>query len=163
MLGDMYLIAQHVPGKTNPLATRESREFQDETDWKLDPQVIQPFLSGYRTSFAISTELHYGTELQWSECELEGLGDMPSPFSEPVSSGAVLLPSSPYFSQNPADPHQVHPMYPRLHLGVFLVSSNVMKQMDFLKMLPTYSSQQLVPPHLRSTNLVGGVGAAGVL
>ena len=83
--------------------------------------------------------------------------------SEPVNSGAVLLPSRPYILQNPADPQQVHPMYQRHHLGVFLASSNVMKQRDFLKMLPTYSSQQLVPPHLRPTNLVGGVGAAGVL
>ena len=83
--------------------------------------------------------------------------------SETVNSGATLLPSRPYLLQNPVNAHQVHPMYPRLHLGVFLVSSNFMKQRDFVKMLPTYSSQQLVPPHLRPTNLVGGVGAAGAL
>ena len=32
MLKDIYLTAQHVPGRTNSLATRESREFRDETD-----------------------------------------------------------------------------------------------------------------------------------
>ena len=87
---------------------------------------------------------------------------MVSPPSDPVNSGVVLLSSRPYLLQSPADLQQVHLMYPRLHLGVFLVSSNVMKQMDFLKMFPTYSSQQLLPPHLRPTNLVEGVGAAGV-
>jgi hypothetical protein len=54
-----------------------------------------------------------------------------------------------YLLQNPA---QVHPMYPRLHLAVFHVSSNAI-----------YSSQQLVPPHLKHTNLAGAIGAAGVL
>ena len=88
---------------------------------------------------------------------------MVSPSSHPVNSGAVLLPSRPYLLQNPADPQQIHPMYPPLHLGVFHVSSKVMEERDFLKMLPTYSSQQLVPPHLRPTNLVGGVGAAGAI
>ena len=43
------------------------------------------------------------------------------------------------------------------------VSCNATKQKDFLKTLPTYSSQQLVPPHLRHTNPAGVVGAAGVL
>ena len=32
MMRDICLIAQHVPGKTNTLADRESREFQNETD-----------------------------------------------------------------------------------------------------------------------------------
>jgi hypothetical protein len=41
----IYLVAHHVPGKSNVLADTESRVFQDETDWKLDPQVIKPFLS----------------------------------------------------------------------------------------------------------------------
>ena len=38
MLRDMYLITQHVPGKTNTLADGKSREFRDETDWKIRPQ-----------------------------------------------------------------------------------------------------------------------------
>jgi hypothetical protein len=42
---DIYLVAHHVPGKSNVLADTESRVFQDETDWKLGPQVIKPFLS----------------------------------------------------------------------------------------------------------------------
>ena len=62
MLRDIYLIAQHVPGKTNSQADRELREFRNETDWKLDAQVIQLFLSGCRTDrFATSTELYDGT------------------------------------------------------------------------------------------------------
>ena len=86
-----------------------------------------------------------------------------SPPSDPVNSGAVLLPSRPHLLQNPADLQQVHPMNPPLHLAVFHVSSKVIEEKDFVKMLPTYSSQQLVPPHLRPTNLVGGVGAAGAI
>ena len=46
---NIYLIAHYVPGKTNVLADMESRVFLDQTDWKLDHQVIQPFLSQYRT------------------------------------------------------------------------------------------------------------------
>jgi hypothetical protein len=42
---DIYLVAHHVPGKSNVLADTESRVFQYETDWKLEPQVIIPFLS----------------------------------------------------------------------------------------------------------------------
>ena len=34
MLRDMYLMAWHVPGKTNTLADKESREFRTKTDWK---------------------------------------------------------------------------------------------------------------------------------
>ena len=83
--------------------------------------------------------------------------------SEPVNSGAVLLPSRPYLLQNLADPQQVHPMYPPLHLGVFVVSSNVMRQRYFLKMLPTYSSHRASTSKTYCTNLFGGVGAAGVL
>ena len=37
MLRDIYLIAQHVPGKTNTLADRQWRDFKDEASWKLDP------------------------------------------------------------------------------------------------------------------------------
>ena len=46
---NIYLIAHYVPGKTNILADLESRVFLDQTDWKLDHQVIQPFLSQCRT------------------------------------------------------------------------------------------------------------------
>jgi hypothetical protein len=74
-----------------------------------------------------------------------------------------LLTNMKYLLQNPANSTEVHPMYPRLHLAVFHVSSNAMKQKDFLKTLPTNSSQQLVPPHLKHTNLAGAVGASGVL
>lgn len=88
ILRDIYLIARHVPGKTNTLADRESREFRDEPNWKLDPldpQVIKPFLSGCRTSFCHQIDssieaIHQletrskSTQLRCSECELERSG-----------------------------------------------------------------------------------------
>ena len=58
MLRDMYLMAWHVPGKTNTLADKESREFRTKTDWKWDPQVIQPFLSGCRTDLFATSLTH---------------------------------------------------------------------------------------------------------
>lgn len=38
--------AQHVPGKLNTIADRESREFHNTSEWKIDPQIISPFLKG---------------------------------------------------------------------------------------------------------------------
>jgi hypothetical protein len=74
-----------------------------------------------------------------------------------------LLPNNKDLLQDPADPGRTHPMYPRLHLGVFRISNDDTRQKAFLHTLPTYSSQQLVVPHAKPTNLVGSVGAAGVL
>jgi hypothetical protein len=34
---DRYIIAYHVPGKTNVVTDQESREFWDNSDWMLDP------------------------------------------------------------------------------------------------------------------------------
>ena len=34
------LTAQHIPEVTNTLADRESRVFQDASDWKLNPQTF---------------------------------------------------------------------------------------------------------------------------
>ena len=42
----ILVTAQHLPGKLNELADRESREFYDSSEWQIDPQVIQPFLRG---------------------------------------------------------------------------------------------------------------------
>ena len=64
---------------------------------------------------------------------------------------------------NPVDPHLVHQMHPRLHLGVFHISSNVTRQKAFLHKLPVYSSQPLVAPHVKHMNQAGGAGAAGGL
>ncbi len=75
----------------------------------------------------------------------------------------VLLLNNKDLLQDPSDPFLIHPMYPRLHLGAFHISSDVTKQKAFLRTLPTYSSQQLVAPHAKPTNLAGSVGAAGVL
>ena len=75
----------------------------------------------------------------------------------------VLLPNSPTLLTDPTDLNRVHPMYPRLHLAVFHISTNVSKLRAFQQTLPIYSSQQLVPPHTKPTSLAGIVGAAGVL
>ncbi|XP_068692729.1 uncharacterized protein [Montipora foliosa] len=40
----ILLTAQHLPGKLNTLADRESREFSDSSEWQIDLQMIQPFI-----------------------------------------------------------------------------------------------------------------------
>ena len=40
----ILITAQHLPGKLNKVADRESREFYDSSEWQIDPQVIQRFL-----------------------------------------------------------------------------------------------------------------------
>ena len=40
----ILITAQHLPGKLNSEADRESREFYDSSEWQIDPQVIQTFL-----------------------------------------------------------------------------------------------------------------------
>ena len=46
---NIYRIAHYVPGKSNASADLESTVFLNQTDWKLDHQVIQPFVSQSRT------------------------------------------------------------------------------------------------------------------
>ena len=69
----------------------------------------------------------------------------------------VLLPNSPTLLTDPTDLNRVHPMYPRLYLAVFHISTNVSKLRAFRQTLPIYSSQQLAPPHTKPTSLVGSV------
>ena len=54
-------------------------------------------------------------------------------------------------------------MHPRLHLGVFYISSDDSKQKAFLHTLQAYSSQQLVASHAELMNRAGCPEAAGVL
>ena len=75
----------------------------------------------------------------------------------------ILLPNKPSLLRDPSDLKRVHPMYPRLHLAVFHISTNAFSQKVFLQKLPNFSSQQLAPPHAVHMNRVGNVGAAGVL
>ena len=42
---DIFVIASHIPGRDNVSADKESREFKDMSEWKLDPTVIQPFFA----------------------------------------------------------------------------------------------------------------------
>jgi len=80
-----------------------------------------------------------------------------------VISQPVLLSNSPTLLTDPTDLNRVHPMYPRLHLTMFHISTNISKLRAFQETLPIYSSQQLVPPHTKPTSLVGIIGATGVL
>ena len=75
----------------------------------------------------------------------------------------LLLPISPTLFTDPTDLNRVHPMYPRLHLAVFHISTNASALRAFQRTLPIYLSQQLVSPHTKPTSLVGTVGAAGIL
>ena len=75
----------------------------------------------------------------------------------------VLLPNNPTLLKDPSDLKRVHPMYPRLHLAVFQISTDASKQKAFRQTLANCSSQRLVPPHTRLMNQAGTVGAAGVL
>ena len=62
----------------------------------------------------------------------------------------VLLPNSSTLLTDPTDLNRVHPMYPRLHLAVFHISTNASKLRAFRQTLPIYSSQQL---YLHTQNL----------
>ena len=53
---NLFIIAYHVPGKTN--VDRESREFIDNSDWKIDPIFISPFLRGCSTDLFASRLTH---------------------------------------------------------------------------------------------------------
>ena len=55
---NLFIIAYHVPGKTNVVADRESREFIDNSDWKIDPIIIFPFLSDCSTDLFASRLTH---------------------------------------------------------------------------------------------------------
>ena len=72
----------------------------------------------------------------------------------------VLLPNSSTLLTDPTDLNRVHPMYPRLHLAAFHISTNASKLRAFQQTLPIYSSQQLVPPHTKLTSLTGTVRAS---
>lgn len=41
---EILISAQHLPGKDNCIADKESREFHDSSEWKINPRVIHPFL-----------------------------------------------------------------------------------------------------------------------
>ena len=63
---DLYIIARHVPGKTNVTADRESREFQDNNDWMIDPIIIRPFLKDRCTDlFASRLTKQLASYISW--------------------------------------------------------------------------------------------------
>ena len=75
----------------------------------------------------------------------------------------LLLPISPTLLTDPTNLNQVHPMYTRLHLAMFHISTNASKLRAFQQTLPFYSSQQLISPPTKPRSLVGTIGAAGIL
>ena len=206
---DIFVIASHIPGRDNVSADKESREFRDMSEWKLDTSIIQPFLSHCQTDlFASRLTNQLKDYISWRPdpgaihtdaftitwAPLQGYAFPPfnlisrtlekvmieqteiilvAPIwqTQPwwpvllrlLISQPVLLPNSPTLLTDPSDLNRVNPMYPRLHLAVFHISTNVSKLRAFRQTLTIYSSQQLVPPHTRPTSLVGTVGAAGVL
>ena len=206
---DIFLVAHHVPGKSNSLADRESRVFLDNSDWMLDPNIIRPLLGPCQTDLFATRLTHQlpiyvswrpdpkalqsdAFSLNWKglkgyafppfnliakvlnkilEDQTEILLVAPIWQAQPwwplllqlLTQQPVLLPVSPHLLIDPSDPEAIHPMYPRLHLGVFPISYNVTKQKAFQQTLPNYLSQPLDPPHIRRTNQAGSAGAAGVV
>ena len=75
----------------------------------------------------------------------------------------IRLPSTPETLQDPTDPATVHPMYPRLHLAVWLISSDRAQQKAFQKTLPVYSQPRHVNLPTKPTILHGRNGMAGVI
>ncbi|XP_020912356.1 uncharacterized protein LOC110250098, partial [Exaiptasia diaphana] len=75
----------------------------------------------------------------------------------------IVLPNSPTLLTDAADRMIVHPMFPRLHLAVFHVSTNISSQRVFHQTLQNFSSQPLDPPHVVHTNQAGSAGVAGVV
>lgn len=51
----------------------------------------------------------------------------------------ALLPATPHLLHLPQDPSAQHPLYRKLHLAVFKISTNTSRQRDFLRRLPTLS------------------------
>ena len=206
---NLFIIVYHVPGKTNVVADRESREFIDNSDWKVDPIIISPFLRGCSTDLFASRLTHQlaryiswrpdpqafkadAFSVNWKH--LKGYAFPPfnliarvldkvmmdktdlvlvAPIWQaqpwwPLLLGMmvqqpVLLPSSSTLLIDPTDPQHIHPMFPRLHLGVFHISSNDIRQRAFRETLPNYSSQQLEIPHRKHTSPAGNASAAGVI
>jgi len=205
----ILITAQHLPGKLNSVADRESREFYDSSEWQIDPQLIQPFITGCNVDlFASCLTAVLPTYASWKPdpgasymdamtlnwATLKGYAfpsfSLIAPVLKKVSQDKadlvlvapvwqaqpwwpvllnlltkkpVMIPNSKYLLRDPASPLRIHPMYPRLHLAVFHISGNNIKQKAFQKTLLKYSSQPLVPPHIRHTRQPGGSGTAGVL
>ena len=205
----LELVHSAQPLQTNVVADRESREFIDNSDWKIDPVIISPFPRGCSTDLFASRLTHQlaryiswrpdpqafhsdAFSVNWKH--LEGYAFPPfnliarvldkvmldktdlvlvAPIWQaqpwwPLLLGMliqqpVLLPSSTTLLIDPTDLQRIHPMSPRLHLGVFHISSNDIRQRAFRETLPNYLSQQLEIPHRKHTSPVGNAGAAGVI
>jgi hypothetical protein len=75
----------------------------------------------------------------------------------------MFLPSAPETLENPANPTTIHLMFPRLHLAVWLVSNESVKQETFRNTLHDFSQPLLVNRLTRLTTPYGENGVAGVI
>ena len=75
----------------------------------------------------------------------------------------VRLPSVPETLRNPVDPTMNHPMFPRLHLAVWLVSSDHARQSAFRNTLPVFSRPPFASPLTKPMIPRGVDGIAGVI
>ena len=84
--------------------------------------------------------------------------------SSRASARSTELPAStPETLKNPIDPTMTHPMFPRLHLAVWLVSSDRARQSAFRNTLPDLSQLLFANPLTRPTIHYGENGIAGVI
>ena len=84
--------------------------------------------------------------------------------SSRASARSTELPAStPETLKNPIDPTMTHPMFPRLHLAVWLVSSNRARQSAFRNTLPDFSQPLFANPLTRPMIHHGENGIAGVI
>ena len=51
---EILISGQHIPGKTNTIADKESRQFLDTSEWQIDPHTIKPFLKDCNIDLFVS-------------------------------------------------------------------------------------------------------------
>ena len=75
----------------------------------------------------------------------------------------VRQPSALETLRNPVDPTMTHPMFPHLHLAVWLVSSDHTRQSAFRNTLPVFSRPPFASPRTKPMIPRGVDGIAGVI
>ena len=160
---DLYIIAYHVPGKTNVVADRESREFWDNSDWMLDPPTddlhqleARPPVSSFG---CIQRELETPSGLHIPPIQFNCASSQQGRFGQDRN-----CPSGPT-SDKPDRSSTDSPVDPTTSSGrVSYLQQRYSNDIAtaFRETLPNYSSQQLDVPHKKHTNPDGNAGAAGV-
>ena len=180
---DILVIPSHIPGRDNVSADRESIEFTDMSEWKLDRIIIQPFLLNCQTDLFASRltsqlvdyiswrpdpgAIHTDTfTINWAT--LRGYASLASSAlvagsaeTPDISASVAPEQSNPVYGPDRFEPHSSN-----LSSSSLAHVSHLYQRFQteaFQQTLPIYSSLQLVPPHTKPTTLVGTVGATGVL